>query len=462
MTFARQNAALVSPPPPSSHNKTPLVIGEVSRIWWPLAASWLLMGVELPLFTHVVAGMSDPKIHLAAFGSVVFPISLLIEAPIIMLLAASTALCSDRVVYRKLQRFTTLAGLVLTVVHLIFAFTPAFDWLVTRVLEIPSDVVEPARLGMRVMTPWTWAIAQRRFQQGVLIRFGDSKSVSVGTILRLVSNVSTIWLMQRAGVQTGIIVGASGIAVGVTMEALFVHLRTRCIVADRVPERVADNAPLTRSIFISFYVPLAMTPLLTLVIQPLGSWAMSRMPEAIDSLAAWPPVHGLIFLTRGVGMAFNEVVVAGLGRPGSAKSLGRFTLLLASGTFGVLAMIALSPLAMMWFEDLQRLDPEMARLCNTAILIALPMPAYQALQSWFQGALVHAGETRGITEAVALYLVTAAIGLALGVRYAEAPGIYIVLVTFVVAGILQTLYLAWRARPHLQQVRALQGQRASS
>ena len=451
--MARQNAAFVSPPPPTTHASTPLELRDVTRIWWPLAASWLLMGVELPLFTHVVAGLPDPKLHLAAFGSVVFPISLLIEAPIIMLLAASTALCADRLVYRKLHRFTNLAGLVLTVVHVLFAFTPAFDWLATRVLDVPDAVIEPARLGMRIMTPWTWAIAHRRFQQGVLIRFGDSRSISFGTLLRLASNVATLWLLQRAGSTTGILVGTAGIAVGVTMEAVFVHARTRVILRERMPERLESHAPLSRKAFLAFYVPLAMTPLMTLVIQPLGSWAMSRMPNALDSLAAWPAVHGAVFLTRGVGMAFNEVVVSGLSRPGAAASLRRFTLLLALGTFSVLAIVGLTPLAGIWFEGVQGLDPELARLCRRAILVALPMPAYQAIQSWYQGALVHAGQTRGITEAVALYLGVAACGLALGVQYAQASGIHIALAVFVVSGILQTIYLGWRARPHLARLR---------
>ena len=63
-------------------------------MWWPLAGSWLLMGVELPLVVATVSRLANPEIHLAAYGGVVFPLSLLIEAPIIMILVASTALPS--------------------------------------------------------------------------------------------------------------------------------------------------------------------------------------------------------------------------------------------------------------------------------------------------------------------------------------------------------------------------------
>ena len=43
------------------------------------------MSIELPLVSAVMARLSDPTIHLAAYGGVVFPIALVIEAPIIML-----------------------------------------------------------------------------------------------------------------------------------------------------------------------------------------------------------------------------------------------------------------------------------------------------------------------------------------------------------------------------------------
>ena len=38
----------------------------VLRTWWPLAASWLLMGVELPLLAAVIARLDNPEINLAA------------------------------------------------------------------------------------------------------------------------------------------------------------------------------------------------------------------------------------------------------------------------------------------------------------------------------------------------------------------------------------------------------------
>jgi len=99
----------------------------IIRTWWPLAASWLLMGLEGPAISAVIARLANPEINLAAYGGVVFPLALFIEAPIIMLLAASTALSTDWNSYRKLRTYMHSMSIGLSLLHVAIAFTPLFD-----------------------------------------------------------------------------------------------------------------------------------------------------------------------------------------------------------------------------------------------------------------------------------------------------------------------------------------------
>ena len=96
-----------------------LTLREVFSTWWPLAASWVMMALELPAVSAVIARLADPNVHLAAYGGIVFPLALVVEAPIIMLLSASTALSKDMDSYRKLRRFMFWSAFGLTVVHLL-------------------------------------------------------------------------------------------------------------------------------------------------------------------------------------------------------------------------------------------------------------------------------------------------------------------------------------------------------
>ena len=163
----------------------PLSLRRVATLWWPLALSWAMMGIEQPLVGAAVARLPDAEVQLAAWGSFVFPVALVVEAPVIMLLAASTELSRDRPSYRALSRVAHGMGLGLTLLHLLVVATPLYHWLAESVLGLPPAVREPARMGLWLMLPWTWAIASRRFHQGVLIRHGQSRLVGWGTALRL-------------------------------------------------------------------------------------------------------------------------------------------------------------------------------------------------------------------------------------------------------------------------------------
>lgn len=428
--------------------------------WWPLAASWLLMALELPAMSAVIARLPDPEIHLAAYGGVVFPLALIFESPIIMLLAAATALSKDLASYQKLRRFMLISGALLTGVHLLVALTPLYYPLVVGLIGAPAEIVEPARLGLVIMTPWTWSIAYRRFNQGTLIRFGRSRTVGIGTVVRLTANLLVLTAGYAlangplAGRLPGIAIGTSAIAAGVLSEAVYAGFAVRAVRYGALLAAPPVVPALTWSAFQAFYVPLVMTQLLTLLANPIGSAALSRMPHAIDSLAVWSVVTGLAFMLRSLGIAYNEVVVALLDEPGAARSLKRFADLLILTTSLAVALIALTPLSRAWFGGVMGLEPSLAELARTGFLLALPLPALSVWQSWYQGAILHGRITRGITESVALYLIVNGVILGGGVIWNQASGLYVGMAALTLGTAAQTAWLALRAGPVLHQVGA--------
>jgi len=424
----------------------------IAQTWWPLAASWLLMGAEMPALSAIVARLAKPEINLAAYGGVVFPLALIIESPIIMLLAASTALSKDWPSYLKLRRFMMRAGALLTLLHVLVAFTPLYYVVVAGVVGVPPEIVEPARVGLMIMTPWTWSIAYRRFHQGVLIRFGHSRAVGIGSLLRLCTDGLVLTIGYLMGSIPGIVVATSAVIAGVIGEAIYVGLCVQPVLRDQLKQAPLVEPPLTFQAFLAFYVPLAMTSLLNLLVQPIGSAALSRMPYALESLAVWPVVSGLIFMLRSLGIAYNEVVVALLDEPRSSYSLRRFAALLAMLTTLLLLVVATTPLARIWFGGVSALTPPLTALAHRGLWIALLIPGMNALQSWYQGAIVHERHTRGITEAVAIFLLTSSVILWAGVAWGQAAGLYISLAAFAVSSLVQTAWLWHRSRPVMQGV----------
>jgi hypothetical protein len=411
-----------------------------------------MMGLELPAVSAIIARLADPEIHLAAYGGVVFPLALLVESPIIMLLAASTALSRDWDAYRLLRRFMIRAALGLTALHLIVVLTPLYDVIVGQLLHSPPEIRGPARLGLLIMTPWTGSIAFRRFQQGVLIRFHRSKWVGAGTMVRLLANVCVLGAGLWYGRVPGIIVGTAAVSAGVMAEAIFAAFSVRPVLRDHMPERRPEDPVLAWGELFQFYVPLALTPLMSLLVLPILSAGMGRMPRALESLATLPALNGLIFVLRSLALAYNEVVVALFERPGSREALARFTRILTGTLTVLLALVALTPIGDVWFRHISGLAPPLARLGAVGLVIGIALPGLGVFQSWYQGILVAVRKTRGISEAVGIALIGVAITIVAGVVLGTIPGLWVGMAAQLIGNILQTLWLRWRARTALGQL----------
>jgi len=422
-----------------------LTSARVLKTWWPLAVSWILMALEGPIVSLVVARLADPEIHLAAYGGVVFPLALFIEAPIVMLLAASTALSKSWQAYCRIRRIMHITSALLSVAHVLVAFTPLYDLVVGRVLGVPAEVLEPARLGLMIMLPWTWSIAYRRFNQGVLIRFGHSLAVGMGTAVRLLSNGVALAIGTLVGSIQGIVVATAAIAAGVLSEALYVAIRVRPVLRDQVRPAPVEE-PLSLREFFRFYVPLSLTSIILLGVRPIVSASLSRMPRAIESLALWSVVGGLVFLLRSVSVASNEVIIALIGERGAAHRLHRFALALAATTGSLLFLVTVTGLSHLWFGTVTGLDQPLIALARTSLWFALPLPVLSALQSWYQGVVLHSKQTRSITEAVLIYLGVTALVLGVGIVWGGATGLYVGLLSMSLAEATRTGWLAWRSR----------------
>lgn len=431
----------------SASQKPNLTIGQIISTWWPLATSWFLMGLELPAISAIIARLAEPEINLAAYGGIVFPLALIIESPIIMLLAASTTLSKDMFSFQMVWKFMVVTSAILTGLHVLIAFTPLYYFIVEGLIHAPVEIVEPGRVGLMIMLPWTSAIAYRRFNQGALIRFGHSKVVSIGTAIRLMANICILLVGYQIGNLPGIVVATTAIIFGVISEAIFIGFRIRSVIQNQLKYAPPVEPPLTFRAFIDFYFPLALTSLLSLIVQPIGSAAISRMPEALKALAVWPVLSGFLFLLRSMGIAYNEVVVSLLDESNSYKTLRRFTVILTTFTTIIILSMSATPLAEFWFRKISALSPKLTIEAQNGLWLALLIPGLNTLQSWYQGAILTSKRTRGITEAVIVFIITICIILWLGVKWSRISGLYIAIIAFEIGMLVQTLWLWFRSRP---------------
>ena len=403
------------------------------------------MSIELPTINAIVARLPEPEINLAAYGGVVFPIALAIEAPVIMLLAASTALSRDWQSYQRLKKITLWMGGFLMAVHILVAITPIYDFIVNILLDVPAVVVEPGRMGLLFLSPWTLGIAYRRFQQGTMIRFNRSHMVGETTVIRLitVSSILTLGILTKR--LPGTVLAGLAQGLGVTSEAIYAGLRIRKILPD-IKQAPQTDKPLTLKRFVPFYFPLALTSYLWFLWQPLISASISRMPDPLESLAIWSVVTGLLFVFRAPGMAFNETVVAMLDIPQAYFSLRKFASILSMITLVFGLIIVLTPVSNLWFTFGANLSKNLVPIAMTALSIGVPLTFMTIYINFFQGIIVKMEQTGPVAEAVVAFLLVMLAVLLWGVSSGRYKGVYVASAAYTAAHIAQAGWLFIRSR----------------
>jgi hypothetical protein len=299
---------------------------------------------------------------------------------------------------------------------------------------------------LRILVLWSPAIAWRRFLQGVLIRYGHTRAIARGTVLRLLAMALVVFGCLWAGDVPGIHLAAWAMLAGVVVEAIYASLVARPVIARELKEEVAEGQePLTYPKLFWFHLPLAATAALNLLAQPMVSFTLARLDQPTVSLAAWPLVFQAALVIQAPAFALPEVVIALGDRTGSHSAIATFTRRLAFITSGAMLFLVATPLLGFYLGTIQDATPGVAALARSGLLLFIPLPALAVVSAWLRGLLIHRGATRTVNEATVLNLLTIAsvLGLGLHLRW---PGIETTALAVIAAWVIQLIFLWWRWR----------------
>lgn len=420
-------------------------------LWLPLAVSFELMMLEGPAVQGAIGRLPQSPLNLAAWG-LVMGLSLLIESPVIMLIATAIALVRDHASYCALRRFMLSLCLGCTLLGALVSFTSLYDVIARQVMGQPAAIVNLARPGMRILLFWTAAIGWRRFYQGVLVRYGQTRLLSLGTAIRLIVTVAAVVGLAATARLPGVQVGAYALMAAVTAEALATTVFALPLVRNRLsrPDGSA-HAPLAQRDIRRFHSPLAATTLLTLLAQPMTSAALARLETPKITLAAWPVAYMALLVIRGWGLALQEITVAHAKNPEARPALYRFTWLVGGVTSGFTLLLVVTPLLGVYLDTVLHLPPMLRSVAQTGVAACVLLPLLTALGSWARGALMATGASQAVYRGMGMNLSTHVLLLVVGVGL-RLPGIWIGAAAFCAAALVEYLYLARCVRTAFQTV----------
>jgi len=381
---------------------------KVLVFWLPLALSWLLMSFEGLWIQGVIGRKPDAETQLAAFG-LMFSLSILIETPVIMLLATSNALSRDRQSFRVLWRFMMAVNIFVTAIAVLMAFSPLLDFYLGALLNVPSHIIEATRPGMKIMIFWGGFIGYRRFHQGIIIRAGKTRYVACGTVLRVLVSSGVATGLGAITMIAGAVVGAIALIFAMAAEMLYTYIVSRPDVKRLLATPLArTRRALTQRDALRFHLPLAATSVVTILVSPVIERGLASMPDAAQSLAAWPVIFTIFLITRSGGMAYQEVVLSLNDSEAHHRVLRNFTIRLGLALSLIMTLFAFTPAILFYQDAILRVPAHLHDLVLVGAQAGILLPLLTTLQSYLRALLMLSHRTGAIYQAIVIGFVLTA------------------------------------------------------
>lgn len=432
-------------------NSEQLTGRQIFRFWAPLLGTWLLMAIDGPLLTAIIARMVDAELNLAAYG-VAFSFALVAEAPIIMLMSAATALASNPLAYRRLRRFTTVLNILVSIGLILILLPGPYTWLMEGIIGLSSEVASRTHWALLALLPWPAAIGWRRFYQGVLIRNGQTRRVMFATLFRLAGMAGCAFILfQRFDLQ-GALLGGIALSCGVIAELLATFLLSRQAVRSLLAAPQQGEV-LSYPALWRYYLPLALTPFITLGVHPLVIFFLGKGRFPLESMAVMPVLGALTFIFRAIGLSFQEVAIALLGKDlRGYLPIRNFAYGLALFASGVLLLIALTPLSTFWLQQVAGLNPELTSFSRLPLIVMAFLPAGSVISSFQRGLLMGGRMTRPVSTATIMEATVIFGLLTLLLLYSSLSGALCAALAYVIGRLIAILWMVYPCRVILRRV----------
>jgi len=380
------------------------------------------MGLEGPISVKAISlvGQGKPieEVWTAAFNALL-AIALFVESPVIDLLATSTTLTKGARSYRIISKFALLMMGVCTIAHLVAILPPVYNWIAR---DYTAEVRKELWLPLVVMLPWSPAIGWRRYKQGILIRFGHTRIVGVGTFVRVaimaLVGFGAVYLTDLSG----IMIAALSLISAVIAEAVFIHFGAKRVIAENLTVEDEGALPIRR--LTAFHLPLTVTTMMQLGSNLLITQALAQTIDRVTSWPAYQVALTLMWLQRAVLYALPEIVITLHGRPGADRLLWRFAAAVSASMSGLMIVLALTGLDRAFFISVLGKSPAIAEASHEVFLLSSLIPLIIGAQCYVRGILTALHETKPRMRAVFFGLSTMAFIMWFGINQ-KWPGAWI-------------------------------------
>ncbi|KOR36779.1 MULTISPECIES: hypothetical protein [Planktothricoides] len=377
---------------PQLNQSQKIGLGSLWREFLPLSLSDVAMACSDPMMTTTLAHLPDARLNIAAVG-VAKSLAIFFESPIIMILHASNALAPTQASRQALWRFTLFAGGGLTLLLSFLALPIIFQTVGGNFLGIPAEMLSPVMQVLLLMGGWPFAIAWRRYFQGLLIYHGHSRALAHASITRLF----TLGIILITGFSlhiSGAIVAGGALIGGVIVEAVIVTIFARRYSATLPPPPLENppNLPHNLRGVWQFYLPLANSMMVVWGGRALLISIIARAQDATIAIAAWSAAWGLVLTIANSTRMVQQMVIK-YRHQLPDRQLLTFALSVGGACSAFLLLMSITPIGDRLVQSFIGNDLTLVKSIKPVLLFCSCVPLLVALQNATQGFLVSEGRT---------------------------------------------------------------------
>lgn len=185
-----------------------------------------------------------------------------------------------------------------------------------------------------------------------------------------------------------------------------------------------DERTITYRTLLAFFLPLAVTPFFISSIHSVMNAAMARLPYPEISIAVFTVVKGISNAVKAPDRMFMQIIVSMVDDKQSFYMASKFIWTTCAGFFGVLFLLAFTPLGGWFLINIIGLeDPEAIKFAYRAMRFTCFLPIVETLRNVHRGLVISHEETRIVTAGTAVRLVAISLFLLWAVSSQALSGV---------------------------------------
>ncbi|SEO24208.1 multi antimicrobial extrusion protein MatE [Paenibacillus sp. OV219] len=322
-----------------SNQSGTVTLGQLWRFFLPLGISASLVTISHVIINSTLTRAADQKTVIASYA-IAMSLLTITERPAVMLRQTCSALVRDKRSFRAMLRVGQLVFTAILVLGLAISYSPLGKWIFGGPLGASDSLVPHVLNVYQVLMFVSIFSGIRCLYHGVIIFNMQTKWLTIGMVIRLLGMYGLSRYFIHTGVNSGT-VGAIIFLSGMIIEAGMSYFEGSSLVR-RLPERAPGHQiGSTRQIF-SFYRPMLISTLVTILIGPSINALLGKTGDAALSIASFALAANLVQLMVSFFSYFHQIVLNFYKT--DPRAVRNFTLLLGFLPALLVSLLAFSPI----------------------------------------------------------------------------------------------------------------------